>query len=75
MPGLVLTYQMRNSSFAVMKSPTRRSVSSRAKARNSRPLTAPRQPSFATAAKRGAGMTEGTFDLSSREGFGPPLSR
>ena len=50
---------------------TRNSVSSRAKARNSRRVSARRQPSFADAAKRVAGMIEGTPNLSSREGFGP----
>ena len=32
-------------------------------------------PSFAEAAKRVAGMMEGSFDLSMREGFGPKLLR
>jgi len=54
-----------------VKIKTRRSVSSRAKARNGRRVSAPRQPSFADAAKRVAGMIEGDYYLSSREGFGP----
>jgi hypothetical protein len=33
-------------------------------------MSAPRLPSFANAAKRVAGMMEGDYYLSSREGFG-----
>ena len=54
-----------------MKSKTRGTVSTRAKARNGRRAPAKRQPSFADAAKRVAGMIEGDYYLSSREGFGP----
>ncbi len=54
-----------------MKLQTRRSVSSRAKARNGRRVSSKHQPSFADAAKRVAGMIEGDYHLSSREGFGP----
>jgi hypothetical protein len=54
-----------------MKLKTRRTASSRAKARNGRRVSSKRQPSFADAAKRVAGMIEGDYYLSSREGFGP----
>ena len=58
-----------------MKSTTRRSAPSRAKARNGRRVSAQRLPSFADAVKRLSGIMEGSPDLSSREGFGPKLSR
>jgi hypothetical protein len=54
-----------------VKLKTRRTTSSRAKARNGRRAPSKRQPSFADAAKRVAGMIEGDYYLSSREGFGP----
>jgi hypothetical protein len=57
--------------LAGMKLKTRRTVSPRAKARNGRRAPSKRQPSFADAAKRVAGMIEGDYYLSSREGFGP----
>lgn len=54
-----------------MKLKSRRKISPRAKARNGRRVTARHRPSFADAAKRVAGMIEGDYYLSSREGFGP----
>ena len=54
-----------------VKTKTRSSVPSRAKARNGLRAPSKRQPSFAEAAKRVAGMVEGDYYLSSREGFGP----
>ncbi|MBI2517374.1 MAG: hypothetical protein HYV95_10720 [Opitutae bacterium] len=59
-----------------MKLKSHRIVSPRAKARNGRRAPSKRLPSFAEAAKRVAGMMEGDYHLSSREGFGPTkLSR
>lgn len=56
--------------------PKSRTVSHRAKARNGRRAPANRLPSFGEAAKRVAGMIEGDYYLSSREGLGPTkLSR
>ena len=58
-----------------MKLKTRRSAPARAKARNRRRLSAQHLPSFADAVKRLSGIMEGAPTLSSREGFGPKLSR
>ena len=54
-----------------MKLKTRSSVPTRAKARNGRRVSASPLPKFSDAAKRVAGMIEGDYYLSSREGFGP----
>jgi hypothetical protein len=58
-----------------MKPTTRRTTAPRAKARNGRRVSPQRLPSFADAVKRLSGIMEGAPDLSSREGFGPKLSR
>jgi len=54
-----------------LKKPSRQRGKTKAAVRTARP----RLPSFADAAKRVAGMIEGSPDLSMCEGFGPKLLR
>ena len=62
--------------LAGVKTKTRSSVSSRAKARNGRRAPASSLPRFRDVIKSVSGIMEGPPDLSSREGFGPTkLSR
>ncbi len=57
--------------LAGMKLKTRRTASSRAKARNGRRVSASSLPRFRDVIKSVSGIMEGPPDLSSREGFGP----
>jgi hypothetical protein len=69
--GTRLDFAAKRRLLGGMKPKSRGTVSPRAKARNGRRAPSKRQPSFADAAKRVAGMIEGDYYLSSREGFGP----
>ena len=72
----VLDFATREWLFPGMKFQTRRTVPSRAKARNGRRVSANNLPRFRDVLKSLSGIMEGPPDLSSREGFGPSkLSR